>query len=75
MHVGGRGGQASCTFLLGITCKKGGGGLIACKITYVINGRSLKQHTLYTNLSIMLNAVSETVYLKKASHAEIALII
>ena len=37
----GGGGQASYTFLLRITCKKGGGGevvQISCKIAYVING-------------------------------------
>ena len=39
----GRGGQASYTFALRITCKKGGGeGVqIACKNAYVINGRPL----------------------------------
>ena len=37
----GRGGQVSYTFLLRITCKKGGGeGVqITCKNAYVINGR------------------------------------
>ena len=40
---GGR-GQAYYTFLVRITCKKGGKGVqIACQIAYVINGRPLVQ--------------------------------
>ena len=39
----GEGGRASYTFLLRITCKKGGGeGVqIACQFMYAINGRPL----------------------------------
>ena len=40
----GGGGQASYTFLLCITCKKGGERVQkACQIVYIINGRPLME--------------------------------
>ena len=35
--MGGGGGQVSCTLLLRITCKKGGGGREYVKMPYLIN--------------------------------------
>ena len=48
------GGQASYTFPLRITCKKGVGGWvqIACKISYVLNGRPLSSFNSEVSITV-----------------------
>ena len=49
MHRVERGGQVSYTFPLYITCKKGEGEQIACKILYILNGRPNTPSIFKTN--------------------------